>query len=88
MQRPHPAQRPGLPSRPQRIDFGHGKFLMISGTISAMIFGRRPARLFDEGDIELALLRVGIDLRLGDRGQPGRFRKPWIACSGAPTRGP
>ena len=69
---------------PQRIDFGQGKLRMIAGTISAMIVFGRPARLLDDGDVEIALLRVGMDMRLIERGQPGgRAGSP-----GSPARAP
>ena len=36
---------------------------------------RRAARLRHDGDVEIALLRVGLDLRLVDRGKPGAAQK-------------
>ena len=73
---------------PQRIDFGQGKARTTAGTISASASLGRAARLLDHRDVELALLRVLLDLASSMRASPALFRKPWIAASGAPTRGP
>ena len=53
---------------------------MTAGTsVGDDLFGR-PARLDDMGDVEIALLRIGMDMRLGDRrtGRPcaGSRRPP------------
>ena len=47
---------------PQRIDFGQGKERTICGHDLREHVLRRPARLLDDGDIELALLRVALDV--------------------------
>ena len=61
---------PGFAERsPQRIDFGQGKSRTTSGTISADHLDRRPARLLDHRDVEVALL-VGLHLGLADRLEP------------------
>ena len=48
---------------PQRIDFGHGKDSHDPRDDFGDDFFRRPARLLDHGDVEIALL-VGLDLGL------------------------
>ena len=62
---------PGLAERsPQRIDFGQGNALHHLGHDLADHLDRRPARLLDHRDVEVALL-VGLDLGLVDRLEPG-----------------
>ena len=71
VQRPDPAQRVGL--RPRRRPSAS-----TSATESAhdrrhdlgQHLARRAARLLDHGDVELALLRVGLDLGVLDARQP------------------
>ena len=72
LQRPHPAQRRpaacGLAdAAPERIDFGQGKLRMMPGITSAMISSAGRPGLTMMGDVEIALLRVGVDVRLVDR---------------------
>ena len=67
---------------PQRIDFGQGKARTMPGTMPAITSSAGAARLLDDGDVEIALL-VRLDLRLGDRGEPGRLEE---AVDGAARR--
>ncbi len=55
---------------PQRIDFGHGNVRITTGSISESTLDRGPARLLDQREIEVALLRVFLDGGLVDRGEP------------------
>ena len=57
---------------------------MISAIASLV---SRPGFSIDR-DIELALLRVGLDPRVLDALEAALFKKPWMAASGAPTPGP
>ncbi len=58
---------------PQRIDFGHGNERMIAGHDLGDGVFRLAARLLDHSDIELALLRVGLDPRVLDAARGLRF---------------
>ena len=61
---------------PQRIDFGQGNERMIAGMISASASRGRAAGLLDDRDVELALLRILVDLRVLDPREPRAFQKP------------
>ena len=52
---------------PQRIDFGHGKVRITTGSISDSTLDRGTAGLLDQREIEVALLRVLLDGGLVDR---------------------
>ena len=60
---------------PQRMDFGQGKLRTMSGTISAITVDRGAARLFHDGDIEVAFLGVLLDFRLIDGFQSGALEE-------------
>ena len=60
---------------PQRIAFGHGKSRRIAGRISRQHVARRAAFLGDLGDVERALLGVGLDRRVLDARQPGALEE-------------
>ena len=57
------------------MDFGQGKFAMMPGRISASTSGVGRPGFSITRDVELALLRIGLDLRLLDRGQPGALQE-------------
>ena len=89
MQRPHPVERARLRRRsPQRIDFGHGKLrddlrhdLGDHVDAPAGPASRSPRRR-SRPSCPAGPSPRSIEVR------PAAFRKPAIACSGAPTRGP
>ena len=67
LQRPHPAQRAGLRrcrSPAHRLRPGEGAD-HLRHQFGDDLF-RRPAGLRDVGDVEVALLRIGMDMGLGD----------------------
>ena len=89
MQRPHPVERARLRRcSPQRIDFGHGKLLNDLGHDFGDHLDRGAARLLDHRDVEVALLGPSGSWPRRSRSSPAALRKPAIAPSGAPTRGP
>ena len=76
MQRPHPGE--ARPASPKRCAPAHRLRPREGADDRRHDLGdhllRRPARLLDDGDVEVALL-VGLDLRLGDRGEPRRLEE-------------
>ncbi len=73
MQRTHPGQRAGLRRcRPPAHRFRPGKFADDVGHDLGDHLDRGAAGLLDHRDIELALLRVLLDLRLIERGRAPR----------------
>ncbi len=60
-----------LEASPQRMDLGQGNSRMMAGHDFGDDLIRLAARLFDHRDVELALLRVGHDLRLVDGRKAG-----------------
>ncbi len=76
MQRPHPGQRArsGRPRAPAHR-FRPRKGADDDGKDFGKHVERGTAGLFDQRDVEIALFRIALDLRLIERGQPCRFQK-------------
>ncbi len=90
LQRAHPAQAPRLAGgRAPAHGFRPGKASDDGRQDLGEHLRRRAPGPLDERHVELALLRVALDLRpRSSEASPALFRKPCTAASGAPTRGP